>query len=252
MTVDACAALVERGDPERFRAVMAAPPWCRARLFPVYAFNLEIARAPWVSKEPMIGEMRLQWWRDVVAEPSPRAHEVAGPLHRLIAEAGLPVAVLDAMAAARRRDCWAEPFEGAQDLRSYLEDTGAGLAWVAARALGAPEGAEAAVRAHGWATAAANYLRAVPALTERGRPALPDGFLPEALAREGLERLAAARAARRTVPRAAAPALLAGWQAGGLLRQALREPARVAAGELALSGFARDGGLMWQALTGRW
>jgi phytoene/squalene synthetase len=205
-----------------------------------------------VSKEAMIGEMRLQWWRDVVAEASPRAHEVAGPLHRLILEAGLPVAVLDAMAAARRRDCWGEPFENAEALRTYLEDTGAGLAWVAARALGAPGGAEGAVRAHGWATAAANYLRAVPALTERGRQALPEGLAPEALAREGLARLAAARAARASVPRSVAPALLAGWQAGGLLRLALREPGRVAAGTLALSGFARDGGLMWQALTGRW
>jgi phytoene/squalene synthetase len=164
----------------------------------------------------------------------------------------LPVPALDAMAAARRRDCWGEPFEDAGELRTYLEETGAGLAWVAARALGAPDGAEAAVRAQGWATAAANYLRAVPALAARGRAALPGDMAPEALAREGLERLAEARAARRTVPREVAPALLAGWQAEGLLRLALREPARVAAGELVLSGFARDGGLLWQALTGRW
>ncbi len=98
--------------------------------------------------------------------------------------------------------------------------------------------------------AAANYLRAVPALAERGRQALPEGFAAEALAREGLARLAAARAARASVPRAVAPALLAGWQAEGLLRQALDEPARVAAGTLGLSGFARDGGLLWQGADG--
>ena len=74
MTTDACAALVERGDPDRFAAVMAAPVAARTRLWPLYAFNLEVARAPWVTKEPMIAEMRLQWWRDVVAEPAPRAH----------------------------------------------------------------------------------------------------------------------------------------------------------------------------------
>lgn len=72
MSIAACAALVARGDPDRFAAIMAAPPAARARLFPLYAFNLEVARAPWVTKEPMIAEMRLQWWRDVLAEPIPR------------------------------------------------------------------------------------------------------------------------------------------------------------------------------------
>ncbi|TNF18762.1 MAG: phytoene synthase, partial [Rhodobacteraceae bacterium] len=59
----ACAAIVEKGDPDRFASAMAAPVAARARLFPLYAFNLEVARAPWVTQEPMIAEMRLQWWR---------------------------------------------------------------------------------------------------------------------------------------------------------------------------------------------
>ena len=63
---DACAALVERADPDRFTATMAAPPVARGPLWVLYAFNVEVARAPWASKEPMIAEMRLQWWRDVV------------------------------------------------------------------------------------------------------------------------------------------------------------------------------------------
>ncbi|MEN9060069.1 hypothetical protein [Ponticoccus litoralis] len=42
----ACAELVQRADPERFRAVMAAPVAARAALFPIYAFNIEVARAP--------------------------------------------------------------------------------------------------------------------------------------------------------------------------------------------------------------
>lgn len=84
MSVEACAKLVERGDPDRFLAVMAAPVAARAQLLPLYAFNLEVARAPWVTKEPMIAEMRLQWWRDVVAEASPRAHEVVSPFHAVI------------------------------------------------------------------------------------------------------------------------------------------------------------------------
>jgi len=62
----ACAKLVERGDPLRFRTVMAAPLHARRVLFPLYAFNVEVSRAPWVTQEPMIAEMRLQWWRDAL------------------------------------------------------------------------------------------------------------------------------------------------------------------------------------------
>ncbi|MCB1311397.1 MAG: squalene/phytoene synthase family protein, partial [Sedimentitalea sp.] len=64
--LDACAGLVQRGDLERFMATMAAPVAARRVLFPLYAFNLEVARAPWVTQEPVIAEMRLQWWRDAL------------------------------------------------------------------------------------------------------------------------------------------------------------------------------------------
>jgi phytoene/squalene synthetase len=252
VTLSACAALVERGDPDRFLAVMAAPRHVRAQLFPLYAFNLEVARAPWVTEEPLIAEMRLQWWRDVVANAASgaaRAHEVAGPLHDLIRDFGLPVEVMDRLIAARRWDIHREPQPDLAALETYLEDSGAGLMWLAARALGAPDSAEAAVRGFGWATAAAGYLRAVPDLRARGRQPLPQGVSPEGLARIGLDRLQRARAGRTTIPRAAAPALLSGWQAAGLLRLAATDPALVEAGELALSEFARRGGLIRAALT---
>ena len=74
---------------------------------------------------------------------------------------------------------------------------------------------------------------------------------PEVLAQTGLEKLGAARSGLTTIPRAARPALLAGWQAGGVLRLAAREPERVASGKLALSEFSRRGGLIRAALTGR-
>ncbi|MFN4153354.1 MAG: phytoene/squalene synthase family protein [Paracoccaceae bacterium] len=252
MSLDACAALVQRGDPDRFAALMAAPQAARARLLPLYALNLEIARAPWVSKEPMIAEMRLQWWRDVVTEPAPRAHEVARPLHDLIRQAALPLDVLDRMIEARRWDITRDPFEDQAAMDAYLEDTGAGLMWLSACALGAPPGAEAAVRAYGWAAALAQYLRAIPELAARGRVPLLDGR-PQAVAQlavRGLIRLNTARKATATVPRPVRPALLAGWQAEGLLKQASRDPAAVAEGRVQLSDFARRGRLLWQATTG--
>jgi 15-cis-phytoene synthase len=124
--------------------------------------------------------------------------------------------------------------------------------WLAARALGAPEGAEAAVRAYGWAAGMAGFFVAVPELAARGRVPLPEGVAVRDLAAARLERLAAARAARKTVPKGVAPALLAGWQTEGILRQIVADPDAVAEGRLALSEFARRGGLLWQAFTGRW
>ncbi len=250
MSLDACAALVQRGDPDRFAAVMAAPLAARARLLPLYALNLEVARAPWVSKEPMIAEMRLQWWRDVVAEPRARAHEVAAPLHAVIQETALPRDVLDRMIEARRWDIYREAFEDQAAMDAYLEDTGAGLMWLAACALGARPEDEAALRAFGWAASLAAYLRAIPELAARGRIPLVDGRPDSvtALALRGLIRLNAAR--RAGVPRAVRPALLAGWQAEGVLKLAARDPAAVAEGRLQLSDFARRGRLLWQATTG--
>ena len=253
MSLAACAALVERGDPDRFAAVMAAPVAMRARLWPLYAYNLELARAPWVTKEPMIAEMRLQWWRDIVAEPKPRAHEVAGPLHDLIQSAGLPVAVLDRMAAARLWDIYTDAFADQAAFDAYLEDTAAGLMWLAAKACGAKDAAEPVVRAYGWAAGLAAYLRAVPDLEARGRRPLVDGrsVAVRDLAQEGLARLASARQGRRLVGQAA-PALLAGWQAEPLLRLVVHDPRVVAAGAMELSEFQRRKGLLWQAVSGRW
>lgn len=245
MSLEACAEIVQRGDPDRFAAVMAAPTAARARLFPLYAFNLEVARAPWVSKEPMIGEMRLQWWRDVVAEPAPRAHEVAGPFHALIQEAALPLAVIDRLIEARIHDVYGEPFADGAAFDAFLDDTAGGLMWLAAKACGGTD--EPAARALGWAMGLANYLRAVPELEARGRQPLPDGRAEavQALAKDGLQRLATAKG------RVPVPATLAAWQARGLLRQVVANPALVANGAMGLSEFALRGGLLWAAFTGR-
>jgi phytoene/squalene synthetase len=256
MSLQACADLVARGDPDRFRAAMATPPETRAVLFPLYAFNVEVTRAPWVTEEPMIAEMRLQFWRDVAEEigqgAAPRAHEVAAPLAEVLRPED--ALLLDALVAARRWDIHKEPFEDAAHFETYLDATGGNLVWAAARALGAPDGAEAPMRDAAWAQALAAYLRAVPELEARGRFPLPDGR-PEAvaaLAREGLDRLARARARRREVPDPARQALYAGWQAEAILTRAARAPGRVADGTLGLGAAGQSWRLAGVALTGRW
>ena len=249
MTV--CAALVERGDPDRFLATMTAPPAARARLWPLYAYNLEVARAPWASREPMIAEMRLQWWVDALEEIAagrpPRAHEVVAPLVEVIREAELDVAPLIAIAEARRQDIWAEPLA---DLPAYLEATAGNLMWVAARALGAEPAAEPVVRDFAFGAGLAAWLRAAPELITRGRDPLPADPLP--LVREGQARIARARARRRLVPASAAPALRAGWRAEATLAAARRAPEAMATGLPPEPEILRRLRLMRLAFTGRW
>ena len=146
MTLQACAALVERGDPDRFAATLAAPLNARAKLWPIYAFNLEIARAPWVSTQPLIAEMRLQFWRDVLVAPNPPAHEVAGPLHALLGQTAGLAELLDTVVEARRRDIARDPFASPSEFDAYIEGTSATLMWAAALALGADPAAETAFR----------------------------------------------------------------------------------------------------------
>jgi len=249
---------VQRGDPDRFLATMAAPVAARAKLWPLYALNLELARAPWASNEPMIAEMRLQWWIDALESlqagaPTP-PHAVLSALADLAGTQRLALAPLLDMAEARRRDCWRTPFTDLEELAAYLEATSGNLMWAAALALGAQAQAEQAVRNHAWGAGLANWFLAVPELSARGLRALPDPR-PEAvaaLATEGLRRLALARAARAQVSRAAAPALFAGWQARAVLMRAAKAPERVMVGGLALPEFRRRAGLLWPAFTHRW
>ncbi|MDO9526499.1 MAG: squalene/phytoene synthase family protein [Gemmobacter sp.] len=257
MSVSDCIDLVEKGDPDRFFVTRAATAQAQAVLFPLYALNIEIARAAWASDQPLIAEMRLQWWRDALDEiaqgKTVRGHPVLLAVAPVIRDHALPVTLFDAMAEARRWDIWTEPFDDSAALLTHLDATSGNLNWAACLALGGPAKAEQAIRDFALAAGLAGWFRAVPALIGRGRDPLPGGAEAVAgLAQTGLDRLRQARAARASVPRACTPALLAGWQAGGILAQAAAEPGRVEAGALGTSEFARRGGLVWRALTGLW
>lgn len=249
-----CAALVERGDPDRFRAAMAAPAEARAVLFPLYAFNVEISRAPWASQEPMIAEMRLQWWRDALDEIATgkpaRRHEVVTPLARLLSPE--QAVALDAAVAARSWDIYREPFEDEAALLAHIDKTAGLLMVTAAQCLGPAD--TGTVTDYARAAGLAAWLRAAPALDDRGRIPLLDGTFDgiRALAQVGLDALHRARARRATVSAAARPALLAGWQAEAVLSRAVRDPSRVAEDTLAPPPLNSRARLVWQAATGRW
>ncbi|MCA2010113.1 squalene/phytoene synthase family protein [Cereibacter sphaeroides] len=251
--INACAALVENGDPDRFLAAMAAPVDVRGALFTLYAFNLELARAPWVTQEPLIAQMRLQFWRDVIALEEFKAHEVAAPLQELVKN-GLPVAPLAAMIDAREVEIGTSaPFDDDAALWSYLEGTGGALMQATVAALGGGAALSEPAMALGTAQGLANYLMAIPALEGAGRHPLPDGR-PEqvaALAAEGLRRLSVADSDLRKAPKAVRPALRAAWRAKGLLQQAQRDPGAVGAGTLGSAEIMRRGGIILRVLLGK-
>ena len=59
-TIQNLAEKLQQGDPDRFLAVMSMPVKYRETAFVIYAFNLEIARIPYLTSEPMIAQMRLE------------------------------------------------------------------------------------------------------------------------------------------------------------------------------------------------
>ncbi|SPJ25904.1 squalene/phytoene synthase family protein [Palleronia abyssalis] len=246
MSVNACAEIVRAGDPDRFLAAMAAPPAARMVLFPIYALNVEAARAPWVTAEPMIAEIRLQWWRDALSEIAegmpPRRHEVVEPLAQALDSEGANL--LDAAVVARRWEISREPFTSTEQLVAHIEAIAGALMWTAARALGATD--EDAVRGTGFAGGLAGWFTSVPDLTARGlQPLMNEGESEiRDLARMGLDRLS-------RVSRAAHPAALAAWEARPVLSAALKDPSRVRDGTLTRAPALRRLRLMRMAALGR-
>ncbi|WP_299725409.1 squalene/phytoene synthase family protein [uncultured Tateyamaria sp.] len=243
-----CAQTVEKGDPDRFRTVMAAPVAARAVLFPLYALNVEVSRAPWVTQEAMIAEMRLQWWRDALEEIAGarevRKHEVTTPLAGILSAA--QAQRLDESVAARRWDIYKDAFEDVAHMDAYIDQTAGHLMWTACALLGAEPPDEVAVRDLAYGAGTAAFLRAVPGLAAAGRIPLLDGTDAGVVA---LAQRARDRLARPNVGKAAQPALWPAIGAAKTLDQVIRDPGAVA--EARLDPGITPFRLARTALTGR-
>src|ERR1700748_629065 len=107
------ATAVRAADPDRYFSALFAPAPLRPHLFAVYAFNHEVARVAETVREPMLGAIRLEWWRESVEgahKGAPRNHDVAKGLAALFQNFPLPVAAFEAIIAARAYDASAERF----------------------------------------------------------------------------------------------------------------------------------------------
>jgi phytoene synthase len=173
-------ALVRRHDPDRYFSVLFAPRETRLYLMALYAFNYEIARVGETVREPMMGEIRLAWWRETVEGArggNPRAHDLAQALSALLAQFDLPQSLFDEMVEARSFDVLPDRFGTVGALEAYGAATAGSLIRLAARILGGGEYYDEQAREAGIAYALCGVMRAIPHHAARRKLYLPMDLL---------------------------------------------------------------------------
>jgi 15-cis-phytoene synthase len=183
-----CAELVRTADRDRFLSSLFAPVEYRAALHALYAFNIEVARVREVAREPLPGEIRLQWWSEVVnggRTEEATANPVAFALLTVIERHRLAVPALTALLDARCFDLYDDPMARLADLEAYGRKTSSALLALAAQILAGGEGEliEPVANPAGTACAIAGLIRAFPLHAARRQLYVP----LELLERHGVE-----------------------------------------------------------------
>ena len=229
--VSYCAELVRNADRDRFIATLFAPERNRDALYALYAFNVEVAQVRDRAREAAPGEIRLQWWREVLQgerQGEAMASPVAASLLNAIERHRLPVNAMLALLDARRFDLYDEPMRTIAELEDYALRIESALIAMAAQILGAD--AAAAARPAGIASALTQLLAALPGHAARRQLYLPVELLDRHgvhaadvfachsslalnqaatdLRRLARDHLAAAASTLRALPRQALPAFL--------------------------------------------
>lgn len=171
-----CEALVRERDRERFLATLFAPADKRPHLHALYAFDLEVAHVPDAAREPMAGEIRFQWWREVLTgerKEEASASPVAAALLDTIERYGLQVEVLIKAIDARQFDLLGHPMESREKLNEYLDATSGKIIELAARVLDRAWEPGVAARHAGRAAGLARILRNIAFDVSKGRLFLP-------------------------------------------------------------------------------
>jgi len=185
-----CLDQVRRFDRDRYLTALFATPSARADLMALYAFNLEVAKTREMVREPMMGLMRLQWWRDCIAEiygGNERRHQVAQPLAAAVRRCALSRQHFDRLIDAREQDMSPEPPVDLPALVAYADATAGNLGLLAVEILSGtrpssarPNGVVASAVSGIWtAHALLGLLRAVPHHARQHRISLPQTLLTE-------------------------------------------------------------------------
>src|SRR5260370_24285843 len=219
-----CEALVRAADKDRSLASLFAPAATRQHLYALYAFASEIARVRAAAREPLPGEIRLQWWRDALegeGRGEVSANPVAAALLDTVARCALPRARLIALIDAHGFDLYDDAMPSLADLDAHAEHTSGTLFALAAQILGGADSADAIAAAAtpaGIAYGVAQRLRTFPRDLARRQLFVPHDLLAQhCVTREEIEARQSAAGLR-----------------GALA--ALRDHARAAFGRLSAAG----------------
>lgn len=204
---------VRRLDKDRYLAGLFAPAKARPHVYALLAFSAEIARVRDVVSDPLPGEMRLQWWHDLLAgevRGEASANPIAAALLGTIEAFRLPRDALTRLIEARSFDLYDDPMPTLNDLEGYCGETASALFQLSAIVLADgrdPETAEIAGHA-GVAWAITGLLRSLGFHAARGQVYMPEDVLArhgatpaDILAGRATPGLTAALAAIRDVAR---------------------------------------------------
>ena len=125
-----CAELVRTHDFPRYASTLFVPPPQRRALLALYAFNVEISRVREQVSQPLPGEMRLQWWTDMLAGAGPGGVEgnpVAAELLLAIRHWPLPAERLSRLVDEHQFDLYNDPMPTMAALEGYISDTSCAL-----------------------------------------------------------------------------------------------------------------------------
>jgi phytoene synthase len=125
-----CAELVRSHDFSRYASTLFLPVAARRALLALYAFNAEISRVREQVSQPLPGEIRLQWWTDMLAgagHGGVEGNPVAAELLLAIRSFGLPVERLSRLIAEHQFDLYNDPMPSMAALEGYIDDTSSAL-----------------------------------------------------------------------------------------------------------------------------
>ena len=175
------ARIVRQGDPDRYLAALFAPKAARAHLLALYGLNIELSSIAEQATEPVLGEIRLQWWRDAIhkaARGQTVGHPVADAIGETLKACPLSRSRLSALIEARAFDISVKTMPDWPSLKTYLHDTAGALFQLAAEILGGDSEALApAARSAGLAYGLTCLMRALPSHTAQRRVDLPADLL---------------------------------------------------------------------------
>jgi 15-cis-phytoene synthase len=174
-----CERAVRSADKDRFLSSLFAPATRRGSLFALYALNLELAAVRERVREPLAGEVRLQWWQEIIAGTrSEPGNPVALAVMTLLANRELPPDPLLRMIDARRRDLYRETMATMRELEDYAVGTTSMLVEAAMHVLNTPHEEHVRLAASAGVVAGiTGALRNFAFDAARGKVYVPDDIL---------------------------------------------------------------------------